>query len=369
MKFNLSFIVLASMYAQRAFSSGPMAVNERSFTKDPGMDASKSGETYAANDGDIEAAWKSGNEFTAANDGNLSATPMGLSQALSQYAAGVSDSENLQALLDRIAPPTPVGAIRFTYGLETESEEFQKRTLANITRPVHGEFPELKITGSEAEGRCNNIGLVSYLDLDQGGALPQMQQLEVQRLRNIILRSQIADALALIDAAASADTGMNWGASGADPDSDVDDMVDAGGRASGVDNNIVVFGRGSFMKRRRSYRKESRTNGGEHAILTPDQLRDVYQVDDVINLRTLYRSSSTANTALLDNTLYTYDARPGLSLKDSSNIKRMTYVAAGGATRVWITVGTHRVKITVDAYAVNKITRSVGIRKRAVTFS
>jgi hypothetical protein len=369
MKLNFSLFALASLALQRCFSSGPMAANERSYRADPGMDASKSGEIYAANDGDIEAAWKSGNEYVAANDGNLSATPLGLSQPLSQFAAGVSDMENLQALLDRIAPPTPVGGIRFTYGIETESEEYQKRSLASITRPVHGEFAELKITGSEAEGRCSNIGLVSYIDLDQGGALPQMQQLEVQRLRNIILRSQIADALALIDSAASADTGMNWGASGADPDSDIDDMVDAGGRASGVDNNVVVFGRGSFMKRRRSYRKESRTNGGEHAILTPDQLRDVYQVDDVVNLRTVYRSSATANTALLDNTVYTYDARSGLSLKDSSNIKRMTYIGEGGATRVWIQIGSHRVKIIVDAYAVNKITRSVGIRKRAITYS
>ncbi len=369
MKLNFSIFALASLCMQSVFSRGPMAANDRSFTADPGLGHAKSGETYAANDGDIAAAWKSGNEFVAANDGNLSASPLGLSQALSQYAAGVSDSQNLQAILDRVVPATPVGSIRFTYGLETESEEFQKRTLANITRPVHGEFSELKITGSETEGRCANIGLVSYIDIDQGGMLPQMQQMEVQRLRNIILRSQIADGLALIDAAASADSGANWGASGSDPDSDIDDMIDAGGRAAGVDNNVVVFGRGSFMKRRRSYRKEARTNGGEHAILTPDQLRDVYQVDDVVNLRTLYRSSSTANTAMLDDTVYTYDARSGLSLKDSSNIKRFTYVSTGGGTRVWIEVGTHRVKIIVDAYAVNKITRSVGIRKRAVTFS
>ena len=369
MKPRFSLLALLSLTAQRFTSHGGcMAANEFIPT-DPGFGKARSGLIYAANDGDVEQAWKAGNEFVAANDGNLSATPMGLSRPLTEYTTGIRDRVNLQELLDRIAPVTPSGGIRFTYTQETEAEEFQKRSLADITRPINGEFQTLKVTGSETEGRCVNIGLCSYIDIDQGGMLPAIQQAEVQRLRNIILRSQIADALALIDASATADSSSNWNATGADPDSDIDDMIDAGGLASGVDNNVVIFGRGALLKRRRAYRKESRTNGGEHATLTPDALRDLYQVDDVINLRATYRSSATATTALLADKVYTYDAQPGLGMSDSSNIKRFVYIGEAGGMRVWLEVQSHRVKIIVDAYAVTKITRSVGIRKRAVTFT
>lgn len=371
MKLNTSLFALLALSMQRTFygRETAMAANERAFTADPGFTAARFNEVYAANEAEIQAARQAGNEFVAANDGNLNASPLGLSQALTQFSAGVSDAENLEDRLESIAPAVVVGAPTFIYTVETEAEEMQKRTLQSITRPIGGEFPVVKITGSQENGRCENIGLVSYIDINQGGLLPIIQQQEVRRLRGIILRSQIADALAKIDAAASEDTAANWGASGADPDSDVDEMVDAGGRASGVDNNVVIFGRGAFMKRRKSYRKESRTNGGEHAILTPDQLRDVYQVDRVINLRTLYRSSASANTALLDNKVYTLDSRPGLSLNDSSNIKRFTYVDGNGAMRVWVEVQSHRVKIIVDAMATTEITRTVGIRKRTVSYS
>jgi len=338
------------------------------FLTDPGFGSATPGLCYSANSAVVEDAIRVGNVF-AANDGNLSASGLGLSQPLTEYATGVRDRQNLQEVLDSIAPRVPTGAISFTYLNETESEEFQKRTLAGITRPVHGEFPELHITGAQADGRCDNIGLVSYIDIDQGGMLPQMQQAEVQRLRNIILRSQIADALAKIDAAATADTSKNWGDSAANPDDDIREMIDTSGDASGEDANVVVLGQGAFLKRAKAYEAAARTNGGAKADFTPDQLRDFWQVDDVVNLRARYRSSATATTKMLDSTIYAYMAVPGLSKGDASNVKRFTYLAAGGDLRVWIEVQSHRVKIIVDAYARTIITRSTGIRKRAVTFS
>lgn len=375
MKMNVSLFTLLALSMQRAFyNPAPMAANERSILPDPGFTGARYGDVYAANDGDINTArdnFAKGivHEAEAANDGNRLTSPLGLSRPLTDMIIGVEDTDPLEQILERIAPRSPVGAIAFTYLVETAAEQGQKRELQQIERPIGGEFPTVKITGAEENGRCRNIGLVSYLDIDQGGLLPMIQQLEVRRLKGILLRSQIADALAKIDAAASEDTAANWGASGADPDSDIDEMVDAGGRAAGVDNNLVIFGRGAFMKRRKSYRKESRTNGGEHAILTPDQLRDIYQVDDVVNLRALYRSSATANSALLDNKVYTLDARRNASPKDSSNIKRFTYVDANGGMRVWIEVQSHRVKIIVDAHATTEITRTAGIRKRTVSYS
>jgi len=345
-----------------------LIITPGSLAADPGFGGCKPFEIYAANESELKDAWVKGNVF-AANDGNLSASPMGLSQPLTEYATGVRDTENLQEILEALAPTCPVGSIRFSYLQETEAEEYQKRELPAITRPVHGEFPETRITGSQTDGACDNIGIVTYIDIDQGGLVPAMQQAIVQSRRNILLRSQIADALAKIDAAATADTAKNWGDSAANPDGNIREMVKNSGAATGEDANRVVLGQGAWHYRADAYEVPTRTNGGQKADYTTERLAQYLQVDSVLNLKARYRSSATALTDLLGAKVYAYSARPGLMPGDSSNVKRFSYINVGGGTRVWIEIGTHRVKIIVDAYARTVITRSVGLRKRTITFS
>ncbi|GAA5137426.1 hypothetical protein GCM10023213_14080 [Prosthecobacter algae] len=337
------------------------------FIPDPGAGSAQAGLFYGVNEAHITEAIKLGNVY-AANDGNLDASPLGLSQPLTQYVTGIQDEEGLDVLLESIAPSVPVGR-RFSYLNETESEAMQKRDLAAITRPIHGEFPILRPTGSQTDGSTDNIGLCMYVDIDQGGLLPAVQQRKVASLRNMIYRSQIADALAKIDAAAVGDTTKNWGDSASDPDSDIDEMIDAGGDAGGEDNNIVVFGHGAFRKRRRAYRQAARLNSNADANALPDELRDLYQVDRVVNIRSRYRTSATATARLLADKVYTYNARPGMTEMDSSHIKRFVTMTESGMLRVFIGVESHRVKIIVDGYQRNTITRALGIRKRAVTYS
>ncbi len=337
------------------------------FLIDPGAPTATSGFVYGANEAQILDVVRAGTVF-AANDGNLDASPLGLSQPLTQYMTGIRDEDGLEALLESIAPSVPVGR-RFSYLNETESEGLQKRELQEITRPVHGEFPTLRPTGSKTDGSTDNIGLCMYIDIDQGGMLPSVQQRKVSSLRNIIYRSMIADALAKIDAAAVADTSKNWGAADSDPDSDIDEMLDNGGDASGADNNTVIFGHGAYRKRRKAYRQPARTNDAADANALPDDLRDLYQVDRVINIRSRYRSGASANTRLLADKVYTYDARPLMTEMDSSHIKRFVTMTDAGMMRVFIGVESHRVKIIVDGYMKNIITRSAGIRKRAVTYT
>jgi len=375
MKTNFSLLALAALASQRLFSgSSAIAANERliitpDMELDPGMDRGKPGEIYAANEEDLKAAWKNGDVFEAANDGNLAAGVLALHQPLTQFTTGVQDRENLLEILNRVAPLCPAGGLYFDYLNETESEEFQKRTLQSIERPVHGEFPMRKVTGQMVSGKCKNYGLVTYLDRDQGGLLPAMQQAQVASTRNIILRSLLADAFQQIDDNASADSSSNWNDSTANPDGDARAMVKASGDARGEEPNVVVFGNGSWHYRLDSYEKPSRTNAGNHADWLPERLAQYLGVDDVILSKTRYRSSASATSGIVGAKVYTYSARPGLMPSDSSNLKRFQYVGDGGEFRVFIEVGSHRVKIIVDCQAVNKITSTVGIRKRTITWS
>jgi hypothetical protein len=377
MKFNFHLFTLLALATQDVFCRrGAMAANERLFItpdvpEDPGFGGAKPGIIYAANEGMLQAAWKSGNVFDAqaANDGNLAAGTLALHQPLSDFTTGIRDRENLIDTLNRISPMCPVGGIFFDYLQEAEEEEFQKRSLANIERPVHGEFPERKITGTQTTGRVKNYGLVTYLDRDQGGMLPRLQQAQVASTRNIILRSLIADAFAQLDANAATDTSKNWNDAASNPDGDARAMVKATGDARGVDANVFAYGNGAWHYRLNAYEKPDRVNGGNHADWTPDRVAQYLQVDDAYVSKTRYRDSTTSLAPIVDATLYAYFAREGLMAGDSSNIKRFQFVGDGGDFRVWIEVGTHRVKIIVDCQCVNKITSSVGIRKRVITWS
>ncbi len=336
---------------------------------DPGIDSAISGHCYSANEASLSEAIRVGN-IIGANDGNLATTPMGLSQTLMDFVTGVTDPEDLDSVLERIAPSAPTGSIMFKYLQEDETAQFQQRSLQQIARPTGGEFPvAATVVGTEANGSTQNLGLVSYLDINQGGLEPIIQQNEVNRLRGIIRRSQIADALAKLLAAANDGGSINWGASTSDPDSDVDTLVDAAGNARGVDANTYVFGQGARLKRRKAYRQPARLNGATLAALTDAELAEQYGGGRFVNLTERYRSSNQALTRQLDSEVLVYWSKSGLSLKDSSNIKRFTYVAAGGGIRVWVEVGTHRVKITVDVQEVTQITNTVGIQKLAVIYS
>lgn len=325
-----------------------------------------SGIICQANPLDIEQCLRAGNVLTAANDANLSGFL--LSQPLTEFivGAGAEDREQLQPLLDRIAPFAP-SPDSFLYLVEDDTQAGISPAAVDMKRAIGGEFVTDTPKGSQAPGILEHYGLSMWIDVRQGGNNPRVQQRYAQILKNRLLRGMIDEALTALLAAASADTGVNWNASGADPDSDIDDMVDASGDASGANANRVVFGGGAWMKRRRSYRKESRTNGGELGRLTPEELAQSMGLDDVVVANSRKRSSSTALTKQLNNNVLVYDASEGLLPTDSSNIKRF---GETGEFQVFVNTSSPvRTLVTVHTKALIKITRTAGIRKRAITFS
>jgi hypothetical protein len=326
----------------------------------------QSGIIMAANAHDIEACLRAGNVLTAANDANLSGFL--LSQPLTEFivGAGAEDREQLQPLLDRVAPFTPAPD-SFMYLVEDDTQAGISPAAVEMKRAIGGDFTVDTPKGTQAAGILDHYGLSMWIDVRQGGMNPRVQQRYAMILKNRLLRGMIEEALTLLSNAATADSASNWNASGADPDSDVDDMVDASGDASGANANRVLYGGGAWMKRRRSYRKEARTNGGELGRLTPEELALAMGLDDVVLVGARKRSSASALTKILNNTVIAYDASEGLLPTDSSNIKRF---GETGEFQVFVNTSSPvRTLVTVHTKALLKITRTTGIRKRAVTFT
>lgn len=301
----------------------------------------------------------------AANDANFDATF--LSQPLNEYVVGAVDPEGLDVALEALAPAVPVGR-SFTYRTHDTKEHFQSdaATDADI-RAIGGDFSQVRLTGSQTDGRTDNKGLTMVLDVDQGGLDAAVQNAAVLNLRNRLFRSEIARVFTGLDANDTAASSVNWGPANTtkDPDKDILDLLESSGDARGVDSNVVVFG-GTWTRRVTGLRSSTAAGAFATGALTAEQLADFYGVDKVIKLKSRFQSSSTAKTKILANDVYAYYARPGAMNNDPSNLKRFV---TGSGVQVYVEQRLKKVLITVEHYSRIIVTSAVGIYKLPTTYT
>lgn len=310
---------------------------------------------------------RSGRIF-AANDANFDATY--LSDPLNEYIVGVHDDQNLMAFLDAAAPVVPAGR-SFTYRTHDSAESFQSDAADNKdVREIGGDFAQVKKTGTQADGRTDNKGLTMVIDDDQGGGNASVQQAAVVNLRDRLLRSEIVRLENGLEANDTATT-PNWGPANttADPDSDIEEMLDLGGDARGVDNNVIIIGGGAWLKRRRCLRRTDSPGARDSLSVRLEEMPDFFGVDQVLKAKMRFQSSSTAKTKVIVDKVYSYYAAPGLMNDDPSNVKRFVTMTAAGPFQVYVERRLKKWLITVEHYSRIIVTSSLGIRKLGVTYS
>lgn len=304
----------------------------------------------------------------AANDANFEAEH--LSEALTEYIVGAPEDEGLLAKLDEIAPAIPVGRA-FTYRTHDTREQFQDDSDDDgDIREIGGEFAKIRRTGAQADGRTDNKGLVMVLDNDQGGQNDSVQKRAILNLRSRLVRSDLRRVMAIIEANAT-NTGSNWGPSGTpDPDSEILDDVDAGGDARGVDSNLVIYGGGAFIKRKKAYRYHFKAGDGfSTAKMSPAEMAADAGVDRLVVVKNRRQSSAAAKAKILGDIVYSLYSRSGAMPDDPSNIKRFVTPAGGQDFRVFITTETKRTLVCVEHYSRVVLASPLGIRKRTVTYT
>lgn len=327
-----------------------------------------SGIIAAANMEEVQAAIQRG-AVAAANDANLSGFV--LSQPLTEFlaGAGAESRDNLQPLLDEAFPAVPTGDA-FTYLVEDESQALQAPEATSVKRAIGGDFSEDRPKGTQVSGQLDHYGLSMWIDVRQGAQNPRVQQHYARVLQNRIMRAMLVEGVALLSGAAVADTAANWNAADADPDGDLVQMMDAAGDITGFDCNRVLFGGGAWLKRKLAYGKASRTNGGQKADFTADQLAASLGIDAVHVIKARRRSSATALSKILNNSVICYEADNVMTPSDPSNIKRFVGTGQFGQFGVFIDQSSPvRTKLTVHTTALLKITRSSGIRSRAISYT
>lgn len=304
----------------------------------------------------------------AANDANFDAQH--LSEPLTEYIVDFPDEDGLDALIEAAFPSVPVGR-SFAYRTHDDKEAFQASLNDEDIREIGGDFPQIRRTGSQVDGRTDNKGLTMILDNDQGGEDPAVQQRAVANLRARLLRTELYRGEALLEANDTATT-PNWGASNtaADPDGNLKSDIDTGGDARGIDSNFCLYGGGAWTKRFLSLGLGSNAARHQTRNLTPEQLRELMMLDGLVVSKFRYQSSATAKSKIVADKVYTYYVKRGAMPDDPSNIKRfVTPVPGGGVFRVYVEPILKRTRVTVEHYSRIVLTSSLGIRKIAPTFT
>ncbi len=304
----------------------------------------------------------------AANDANFDSTH--LSEPLTEYIVDTPDEEGLDTLIEALFPGVPVGR-SFTYRVHDTRESFQAALNDEDIREPGGDFAQIRRTGTQADGRTDNKGLIMVLDNDLGGEEPAIQQRAVTNLRNRLLRSDLLRGEALLEAN-DTQTAKNWGpaADAVDPDGDLAVEIDTGGDARGIDSNMVLYGGGAWLKRFRAMGPTATRASLPERTFTPEQVGLLVGADKVLVSKFRYQSSASAKTKIVADKVYSYYARPGAMPDDPSNIKRFfSPVPGGGKFRVYIESRLKRTLVCVEHYSRLALTSPLGIRKLNITFT
>jgi hypothetical protein len=287
------------------------------------------------------------------------------SEPLTHYATGWREPNNLEALLDFIAPPVQVGR-RFEYKRADNNEAFLSDS--DDARAIGSDFKRVEYRGSSVNDKTHNRGLTIRADLDSVGDIPNWRELYTARLLQRLLRSELRRG---IDQLVNNATNVNktWDTSaGKDPDQDIlTELITAVDNA-GVRPNRILFGDVAWNKRLVSHRAQATAGGFASSALTPEQVASFMGVDGVRISRERYQSAVAAKSKIVPDVVLLFYALDGVTTEDATHVKRFwSAVDGGGKFRVYEhIVSAKMVDITVEHYSNVIPTSTVGLRKLTI---
>jgi hypothetical protein len=297
----------------------------------------------------------------AANEARF--TSSNYSEPLTAFTVGWKDPENIESLLDFIAPAIHVGK-RFEFKKSDNGEAFLSES--DDVRAIGSAFKRVEFSGSSVMGKTFNKGLTVRIDHDDVAG-DDWQERHVQLLLRRLYRNELRRAIAAINAATTA-VDKIWGGEGQqNPDGDIRQALSAAADESGVRPNRVLFGEGAWDVRSNVYDIQSTAAAQRAATLSMVELARKLFVDEVRVIGARYQSSADAKSAIVGNDIYLFNARNDLVKDEPANIKRFVTPIDGGNFRVYVEEHSKFTDVTVEHYSNIIITAAAGMRHIAIT--
>lgn len=286
-------------------------------------------------------------------------------EPLTNYTVGGWDRDPLNELSEFYAPEVPVSD-RFTYKRASHVDHFLRLKENEDIRAMGADFGKLD-TGrmQDVEERLDEKGLVISVDKRDIEENPMAEEQATDRLRKILLRTEFARIIGLINAAA-VNADKTWGSS-ADPDQDVSAELLVAENTSGVRPNRVGYGSTAWSKRQAAFRAQDKAGSFASSSWTPGQLADFLGVELLAFNEARYRATASTLGTFIGNLVFMFLAESGVSKDDPSNIKRFVGNVDGGRIAVYRHELARRVEIAVAHKSKVAITSTLGIRKFTVS--
>lgn len=306
----------------------------------------------------------SGAGLYLANEAALADT--NFSRPLTEYVTGWMRQPGLLADLDAIAPPVPVSR-RFEYRKMKNAEGFLSED--DDVRAIDADFKRVTYSGDIVDSSTLNKGLTLRIDRERIVG-PNYLERQAAALTDRLIRNDLRRAIDIIDGLDNG-TSKTW-ATTAQPDSDLDDLIEASADAAGVYPNTIIFDQSSWALRRRHLRGLDAA-GGMAAMMSPAELAAMLNVDRVVVLRHRYttKKSDTAKTKVSNLRVRALYLSPVPTEDDASNVKRF-YTPASGGSIIGVHVDDTKAKfvdLTVEHYSRIVGTSTVGCKRYNVAAS
>lgn len=271
-----------------------------------------------------------------------------LIEALTAYAAGYKDPENLDDMLEYHAPAVRV-ARRFEYSVSGAYDNLFAESEDADVRSIGADFKTIKTTGRLVQAKTANKGLTEAIDLDEiEGDVEGAKQRKVARLKRILIRTELIRALALHIIAAGSASQKSWatGTSDTDPDSDVLAAIDAIRTSErGGFCNRVSYTDSAWTRRVLGLRALNTAGGYASSGMTPEQVAAFLGVQGVKRCESVYYSKAAetkrkgvgaASTSGYLGRVLGFYGQSGLDKEDPSTLKRFISGTVDGSDfRVW----------------------------------
>jgi len=288
---------------------------------------------------------------------------------LTAFSVGWKDPENLDELLEFIAPKVIVGR-RGEFRRANNVEEFLFEV--DDIRAIGTLFKRLTLTGDMVPFRTYNKGLTMRIDKDDE-RFDGDEEMVVGYLRRRMTRNDLIRAVTLLLAAAH-NTPKTWDAT-SNPDRDFRKTMRLAGLASGIRPNRGLVGGDAWDIRADAYETPTgdaaaNTARFMRAERTPEEVGQRLGLTGGLKIiDALYQSTLTAKARIVGALAVFYNAMSGMMKDEPSNIKRFITPTPEGEWRVFRKEDETGVEITSEHYSNNVITSTLGIEKLTISES
>ncbi|MDR1436337.1 MAG: hypothetical protein LBI39_03995 [Puniceicoccales bacterium] len=289
----------------------------------------------------------------AANESRFSAA--NYSEPLTAFTVGWRDREDIEGMLNFVAPAIHVGK-RFEFKRGENVEAFLSED--DDVRAIGASFKRVEFSGSSVMGKTLNKGLTVRVDHDDVVG-DDWQERYVQVLLKRLYRNELRRAIAALGAVGEA-AELIWG-DDSNPDGDLRLALSAATDESGVRPNRILFGEGAWDVRANSYDGQNVAAAQRSAAMGPEELARKLFVDSIRVFGARYQSTASAKSKIVGNDIYAFSAQDGIVKDEPANIKRFVTPVDGNNFRVYGEEHSKYTDITVEHYSNIMVTSSAGI--------